>query len=107
ETKEIFFDKMDYVLDTKGLLTKTANWLLQGVILKKIQENCRYSIKENIEEGKKSLSPYLNNYAPMKGVLVNGKLSSFEFEKIEVTDKAIVAFITAIGKMKVTIDGME
>jgi hypothetical protein len=106
-TKEIYFDQMDYVLSTKGLLTKTANWLLQGVILKKIQENCRYSIKENLDEGKKSLLPYLNNYSPMKGVFVNGTLNDFEFEKVEVTDKAMIAFITATGKMNVKIDGMD
>lgn len=106
-TKEIYFDQMDYVLNTKGLLTKTANWLLQGVILKKIQENCRYSIKDNLEEGKKSLLPYLNNYSPMKGVFVNGTTSDFEFEKVEVTNKAIIAFITATGKMNVKIDGMD
>ncbi|HNP33042.1 MAG TPA: DUF4403 family protein [Flavobacterium sp.] len=106
-TKEIYFDQMDYVLDTKGLLTRTANWLLQGVILKKIQENCRYSIKENLDEGKKSLLPYLNNYSPMKGVFVNGTMSDFEFEKVEVTNKAIIAFITTTGKMNVKIDGMD
>jgi len=106
-TKEIYFEQMDYVLSTKGLLTKTANWLLQGVILKKIQENCRYSIKENLEEGKKSLLPYLNNYSPMKGVFVNGTTSDLEFEKVEVTNKAIIAFITTTGKMNVKIDGME
>jgi hypothetical protein len=106
-TKEIYFDQMDYVLDTKGLLTRTANWLLQGVILKKIQENCRYSIKDNLEEGKKSLLPYLNNYSPMKGVFVNGTLNDFEFEKVEITDKAIIAFITTSGKMNVKIDGMD
>ncbi|MBP6556859.1 MAG: DUF4403 family protein [Flavobacterium sp.] len=106
-TKEIYFDQMDYVLNSKGLLTKTANWLLQGVILKKIQENCRYSIKENLEEGKKSMLPYLNNYSPMKGVFVNGTMNDFEFEKVEVTDKAIIAFITTTGKMSVKIDGME
>ncbi|TBX70930.1 DUF4403 family protein [Flavobacterium silvisoli] len=106
-TKEIYFDQMDYVLDTRGLLTRTANWLLQGVILKKIQENCRYSIKSNLEEGKKSLSPYLNNYSPMKGVFVNGMLNDFEFEKVEITNKAIIAFITTSGKMSVKIDGME
>ena len=106
-TKEIYFDQMDYVLDTKGLLTRTANWLLQGVILKKIQENCRYSIKENLEEGKKSLLPYLNNYSPMKGVFVNGTMNDFEFEKVEITDKAIIAFITTTGKMNVKIDGMD
>ncbi len=106
-TKEIYFDQMDYVLSTKGLLTKTANWLLQGMILRKIQENCRYSIKENLDEGKKSMLPYLNNYSPMKGVFVNGTMNDFEFEKIELTDKAIIAFITTTGKMNVLIDGME
>lgn len=106
-TKEIYFDQMDYVLNSKGILTRTANWLLQGVILKKIQENCRYSIKENLEEGKKSLLPYLNNYSPMKGVFVNGTMNDFEFEKVEITDKAIIAFITTTGKMSVKIDGME
>ncbi|MGV1011006.1 MAG: DUF4403 family protein [Flavobacterium sp.] len=106
-TKEIYFEQMDYVLNTKGILTKTANWLLQGVILKKIQENCRYSIKENLEEGKKRLAPYLNNYSPMKGVFVNGNLNDFEFEKVELTNDAIIAFITTSGKTNVKIDGME
>ncbi len=106
-TKEIYFDQMDYVLNTKGLLTKTASWLLQGVILKKIEENCRYSIKQNLEEGKKSMLPYLNNYSPMKGVFVNGMTGDFEFEKIDISNKAIIAFITTTGKMSVKIDGME
>ena len=106
-TKEIYFDQMDYVLNTKGLLTKTANWLMQGTILRKIQENCRYSIKENLDEGKKSMLPYLNNYSPMKGVFVNGTMNDFEFEKVELTDKAMIAFIKTTGKMKVLIDGME
>ena len=106
-TKEIYFDQMDYVLNTKGILTKTANWLLQGTILKKIQENCRYSIKDNLAEGKKNMLPYLNNYSPMKGVFVNGTMDDFEFEKVELTNNAIIAFINATGKMNVKIDGME
>lgn len=106
-TKEIYFEQMDYVLNTKGILTRTANWLMQGTILKKIQETCRYSIKENLDEGKKSMLPYLNNYSPMKGVFVNGTMNDFEFEKVEITNKAIIAFITTTGKMSVKIDGME
>ncbi len=106
-TKEIYFDQMDYVLNTKSILMKSANWLMQGTILKKIQENCRYSIKGNLEEGKQNMKPYLNNYSPMKGVFVNGTLNDFEFEKVELTDKAIIAFITTSGKMNIKIDGME
>jgi hypothetical protein len=107
ETQEIYFDQMDYVLDTKGMLTRTANWLLQGLILKKIEANCRYSIKSNLEEGKKNMTPYLTNYSPMKGVTVNGTMNDFVFEKVELTNKAIIAFLRTTGKMNVTIEGMD
>jgi hypothetical protein len=53
------------------------------------------------------MEPYLNNYSPMKGVYINGSLDDFNFEKVEITDKAIIAFITTSGKMSIRIDGME
>ncbi|NCT08705.1 MAG: hypothetical protein GW772_01295 [Flavobacteriia bacterium] len=34
-------------------------------------------------------------------------LDDFYFEKVELTDKAIIEFIEASGKMKIFIDGME
>ena len=107
DTQEIYFENVDYVLSTKGMLTRTANWLLQGVILKKIEASCRYSIKSNLDDGKKSMLPYLNNYSPMKGVFVDGTMNDFEFEKVEITNKAIIAFIKTTGTMKVKIDGMD
>jgi hypothetical protein len=39
-----------------------ANWLAQGLILRKIKENCRYSIKTNLDEGK-TMMKYLQNYS--------------------------------------------
>lgn len=107
DTKEIFFENLDYILTTKNVLLKSANWLAQGIILKKIEENCHYSIQENMDEGKENMMTYLTNYSPMKGVFVNGSMSDFEYEKVELTDKAIIAFISTKGKMKITINGME
>lgn len=106
-TKEIYFDQLDYVLDTKSTLMRTANWLASGMILRKIQESCRYSIQPNLEEGKKNLLPYLKNYSPMPGIFINGTLNDFEFEKVELTNKAIIAFIKTSGKMDVKIDGLK
>ena len=106
-TKEIYFDQMDYVLNTKSVLLKTANWLASGIILKKIQESCRYSIKENLEDGKKNMQPYLNNYSPMPGIFINGKLDDFVFDKIELTDNAIIAFIKGSGNIDLKVDGMK
>src|SRR6187431_1408565 len=106
-TKEIYFDKLDYVLDTKSRLTKTANWLAQGIILKKMQESCRYSIKQNLDEAKQSMAVYLKNYSPMPGVFVNGKMDDIQFEKIELTNQALIAFIKVNGAIKVSVDGLK
>ena len=107
ETKEIYFDQLDYVLNTKSFLVRSANWLAQGYVLRKIQESCRYSIKPNMEEGKANVMKYLQNYSPMKGVYINGTLNDFEFQKIQLTNKAILAFIKGSGQVDVKIDGIE
>ena len=107
QTKEIYFDKLDYALDTKNKLTRTANWLAQGLVLRKIQESCRYSIVPNLEEGKRSMAAYLKNYSPMPGVFVNGKMEDIQFQKIQLTNKAIVAFIKVNGTVNVSVDGLK
>ena len=106
-TKEIYFDQLDYVLDTRSKLLKAANWLAQGMVLKKIQESCRYSIQPNLEEGKQSMMNYLKNYSPMPGVFVNGKIDDIQFQKIQLTNKAIIAFIKVNGNVNVSVDGIK
>lgn len=107
QTKEIYFDKLDYVLDTKSKLMRTANWLAQGLILKKMEESCRYSIQPNLEEGKKNMAAYLKNYSPMPGVFVNGKMEDIQFDKIQLTNQAIIAFIKINGTVNVSVDGLK
>ena len=107
QTKELFFDKLDYALDTKNKLMRTANWLAQGLVLRKIQESCRYSIVPNLEEGKQTIMAYLKNYSPMPGVFVNGKIENIEFQKVQLTNKAIIAFLKINGTVNVAVDGLK
>jgi hypothetical protein len=107
KTKEVFFDQLDYALDTKNKLMRTANWLAQGLILRKIEQSCRYSIKPNLEEGQKSMLTYLKNYSPMQGVFVNGKMEEIQFQKIQLTNQAIIAFIKVKGTVNVSVDGLK
>lgn len=104
-TKEVYFDKLDYVIDTKSRLIKTANWLAQSYMLRKIQESCRYSIKPNLDEAKSSLQKYLKNYSPLSGVFVNGTLKDIQFQRIQLSNKAIIAFIKVDGDVAVSVDG--
>ena len=105
--KEVYFEKLDYVLDTKNRLMRTANWLAKGLILRKIQENCRYSIQSNLDQGKQTMLSYLSNYSPMAGVFVNGTMEDIEFQKIQLTNTAILAFLKVRGNISVTVDGLK
>ena len=107
QTKEIYFDKLDYVIDTKSKLMRTASWMAQSYVLKKIQETCRYSIQPNLTEGKQNIMQYLNNYSPIAGVYVNGKMEDMQFQKIQLTNKAIIAFIKIKGEINVSVDGVK
>lgn len=107
QTQEIFFDQLDYALETRNTLLKTANWLAEGLILRKISEACRYSIKPNLEEGKNDMERYMKNYSPVPGVFVNGKLKEVNFSKIQLTNKAILAFLTIKGDLSISVDGLK
>ena len=106
-TKEVYFDKLDYVLDTRNKLLKSANWLASSFFLIKVRDACRYSIVDNLEEAKQEIKKYTQNYSPMQGVYVNGEIGDIEFKKIQLTNKAILAFLNINGKIDVAIDGLK
>ncbi|MDF3076298.1 MAG: hypothetical protein K0S09_187 [Sphingobacteriaceae bacterium] len=105
--KEIYLNQVDFVLDSKNKLLKAGDWLVHGIILKKIEQNCRFSISEQLNEGQKTMATYLNGYQPMKGVKVYGSMTELAPNKIFLTPNAIVAMVVAKGKVAISIDGME
>jgi hypothetical protein len=106
-SQEIYFDQMDYALETENKLLKTANWLAQGIILKKIEANCKYSIRKNLEEGKKNIEGYLKNYSPLSGVYVNGNIGNIQLKKMQLTNQAILAYLKIDGEVKIRVDGLN
>lgn len=105
--QEIYFDDLQYVLNTKNILIKSANWMLGGIFLSKIQNLCRYSIQSNINDARNSLKFYLSNYSPMKGVFVNGDVHSFTFDRMVINKDAMIAFLSIKGNVITKVDGYE
>ncbi len=104
---DIYFDELDYILNTKNALMKTANWLAQGIVLKKIKENAKYSIKSDIDNAKLEMEKYLKNYSPSSGVFINGKIDEIVFQKIQLTNQAIISTIKTSGKINVIVNGLK
>lgn len=107
DKKEIYLADIGFVLDSKNKLLKLGDWLVHGVIVKKIQQNCSFSITSQLAESEKILKAYLNNYQPIKGVHVQGTANALTPEKITLTPNAIVATITASGQVAIHIDGLD
>ncbi len=49
----------------------------------------------------------MNNYSPMTGVFVNGKMEDIQFQKIELSQNAIIAFVKINGEINISVDGLE
>ena len=107
DTKEIYLDQVNFVLDSKNKLLKLGDWLVHGIIAKKIQQSCTFSIASQLSEAEKIMKTYLNNYQPIKGVNVSGNITGLSPDKIVLTPNAIVAIITAKGQVVIRIDGLE
>ena len=105
--QEVYFDQLDFVLDSKSKLLSLGDWFAHGLIARKIKESCRYSIKDQLAQGEATLKNYLNNAQPTKGVRVNGKVNQLTPGKINLTPNAIVTLITASGKVSISVDGMQ
>jgi hypothetical protein len=77
------------------------------VILNKIKQNCRYSIQSDLNESKQTMMSFLNNYSPLPGIFVNGKIEELKFKKIQLTNNSIIALITVNGEVNISIDGLK
>lgn len=106
QKREVFLDQADFVLDSKNKLLKAGEWLVHGLISKKIEESCRFSINDQLKEGEKTMAGFLNNYEPVKGVKVNGSLSQLAPSRIVLTPGAMIAMVLAKGKVGISINGM-
>lgn len=104
--REIFLDEVDFILDSKNKLLKTGDWLVHGLIAKKIQQSCRFSISDQLKEGEKTMAGFLTNYEPVKGVKVNGAMTQLAPNKIFLTPNALIAMVIAKGRVGISINGM-
>lgn len=105
--KEVYLEGVDFVLDSKNKLLKTGDWLVHGLIAKKIQESCRFSIADYLSNGQKTAASYLNGYQPVKGIHLSGNLSTIQPNQLILTPQAIVAMVNAKGKLAIRVDGLD
>jgi hypothetical protein len=96
---------LDYDLDTKDKLVKTANWLAHGKFLKMMEPYFSVSVASQLDEARKMIKENLSGDAMNKTVKLNGNLSELKPGSIFVRPNGIQAIIYAKGRLDVQVAG--
>lgn len=104
-TTSIKIKDLDYDLDTKNKLAKTADWLAHGKFLSMMEPYFSISVASQLEEGKKMIQENLAGNKFNKNINLNGKLNELTPGAMFVTPNGIQAVITAKGKLDVMVAG--
>jgi len=75
----------EFDIKTRNVLVKSANWLLHGMILKKITPYLTYNVAEDLEGFRSDIDAMLKKYSLYEGVSLEGALDT-----ISVTDLILV-----------------
>lgn len=97
---------LDFHVDTKNTLLRSASWLFKGPIRKKMAAAMTFPLAENIGAVRSSAQESLTNYEIQPGILLNGKLDSVGVQRVRVTPAGIRADLFSKGKVGVDVKGL-
>lgn len=106
KTKNLSLKDLDYDLDTRSVIFKTAGWLLQSKFSKMLEKQFVFPVGNQIEEARQSIQKTLQNNVLAKGVVLNGIISEIAPDRVYLTSENIYAVVFATGKVTLKVEGL-
>lgn len=107
-TKNIlYFEKLDYNIKTRNILAKSADWLFNSMLQKKMQENLRFSFDPEVKGIQQKLGNTLNNFSYNNLFIIKGKLQEFKVRDIYLTGDSFEIISNASGKADLLIKKID
>lgn len=98
--------QLDFTLNTRSFLTKTAAWLLKGKLKRQIQQNLNAIITENLNELRSQIETQLANQELAPGISLNGELNQLGLSQTLLTEAGIELVVGLDGNLGLSIDGL-
>ncbi len=103
--KMVVLSNSQFDLKTKNVLAKAAAWLLEGKMVKMVQDEYGLPVDELITYAKQNVETAMNTEY-RKGVKLSGKIESIVPNKVLLTPTSIIAVVLAKGKVELKVDGL-
>ncbi|MEZ4888714.1 MAG: DUF4403 family protein [Chitinophagales bacterium] len=103
----VTLDNLDFDLETKNVIQKTAAWLFNAKITKQMQPYLVFPLEQSIADMRSQVQEQLTNSKFDNGVSLTGKLNKMDIEEIFLTPTAIKVVVGSSGNLKVNFEGWE
>ncbi len=104
--KTIELRDLQYDLDTRSVLARTASWLLQGKFTRQLQAVFRFPMSDQLAAAQREVQAALRNRPVARGVRLDGTLRGIQPEGVYLTPEFLMAVVFAEGKLTLHVDGL-
>ncbi|MCC7465666.1 MAG: DUF4403 family protein [Saprospiraceae bacterium] len=106
EKNQIEVRDLDFHVDTKNFLMRSASWIFQGPIKRMMMQSMIFPLESQITDLKSSVQQTLYNYEIKPGVILHGNLDSLAVQDTRVTPSGIKVDLLSTGKVNVDVKGL-
>jgi hypothetical protein len=93
----------EFDLQTKNALQKSASWLANGIILKKISTYLSYPVDKDLDDIKQKTNDMLKDYKLYGGVNIRVKIDTVDVADVDIVKAAFRLNSVLLGKVNVDI----
>jgi len=97
----------EFSVKTKNTLVKSANWLLHGVILKKIMPYLTYPVKTDLDKMRTDANSMMSNYSVYDGITLQGKLNNINVTNLSLVPGALRIQANIKGNVALRVDDLK
>ncbi|MEZ4964307.1 MAG: DUF4403 family protein [Saprospiraceae bacterium] len=97
---------LDFHVDTRSFLLRSAAWLFQGTIKNQMKNAMTFPLENNIAELKTSVQQSLDHYELQPGVVLSGVVDSITVENTRITPTSIRVNLFSKGRLNLDVRGL-
>lgn len=106
-TQQLSLKGLDYDLDTRNSIVKTAGWLLQGQFSRMMERKMVFPVGTQISDAKKTIQKALSNLKVTEGVILKGNLTDITPDRVYLTPEHLYSVVFANGNVNLKVSGLK
>jgi hypothetical protein len=105
-TQSLYFDKLDYHIESRQWLLQSASYLLDNVITQKLKQYTTFNFSGKLQEMTAAISQQMNR-SLYPGINSNGFVNRFSIDKIEAAAGGLFVQGAAEGKLWLNVNAQQ